>query len=173
MHPLPLLALVVLLVGACAAPAGPEPAAAPPGRQAAFPPGPPPPPMPDPEPVTRATSGTPALVGPIWAWQGTLMNDDSRVVPESPERYTLQLQPDGKAVVRADCNRGSGTYARDGQRLAFGAIAQTRMACPPESRDAAFLKGLANVASYLFDGDVLVLELKYDSGAMRFRALAP
>ena len=172
MHPLPLLALIVLL-GGCAAPAGPGPAAGPPPRQAAFPPGPPPPPMPDPEPVTTGTIGSPALVGPVWAWQGTLMNDDSRVVPESPERYTLQLQPDGKAVVRADCNRGSGTYARDGQRLTFGAIAQTRMACPPESRDAAFLKGLANVASYLFDGDVLVLELKYDSGAMRFRAPAP
>lgn len=166
-----LLFALNLLLAACAAPTGPFPAGPAPDRQAAFPPGPPPPPMSESAPGTGATS-VPALVGPVWAWQETLMSDDTRIVPDAPDRYTLQFQADGRVVVLADCNRGSGTYALDGNRLTFGPIALTRKQCPPGSRDAAFLKGVINVVSHLFVGPALVLELQYDSGGMRFHAVA-
>ena len=73
--------------------------------------------------------------------------------------------------VRADCNRGNGSYQRDGN--AIGPIALTRMMCPPGSRDAEFLKGLANVSGMLFRGSDLMLTLKVDSGSMRFTPLNP
>ena len=50
--------------------------------------------------------------------------------------------------VRADCNRGSATYVRNGSSLGIGPIALTRMACPSESRDAEFVKGLGNVSGH-------------------------
>jgi heat shock protein HslJ len=169
---LSLLFALNLLLAACAAPAGPFPAGPPPERQAAFPPGPPPPTMSE-EAVRTGATSAPSLVGPVWAWQETLMSDDARIVPDAPDRYTLQFQPDGRVVVRADCNRGSGTYTLDGNRLTFGPIALTRRQCPAGSRDAAFLKGVINVSGHLFAGPVLVLELQYDSGTMRFGVLAP
>ncbi|HYR00005.1 MAG TPA: META domain-containing protein, partial [Casimicrobiaceae bacterium] len=78
----------------------------------------PPPPM--------AVAGDALLTGTVWRWTGTVMNDDTRVTPDAPERYTIAFQPGGKVAVRADCNRGSGSYTLDGSALSFGPIAMTR-----------------------------------------------
>ena len=109
------------------------------------------------------------LVGPVFAWQRTKMSDDAVFTPEAPERYTLTFAPGGRVEVRADCNRGTTSYEIDGTRLKFGAIALTRLACPPGSRDAAFLRGLTNVQGFLFANGDLVLTIAFDSGSMFFR----
>ena len=75
--------------------------------------------------------------------------------------------------VRADCNRGSASYVRNGNSIAIGPIALTRMMCPAGSRDGEFLKDLGNVSGLLFRGNDLVLTLKVDSGSMRFAPLRP
>ena len=72
----------------------------------------PPPPM--------AAAGDALLTNTPWAWQGTQMQDGSRVVPEAPERYTLTFQPGGQVSVRADCNRGSASYLLNDTALSFG-----------------------------------------------------
>jgi len=111
----------------------------------------------------------PALTGRVWRWTETLMSDGTRIRPAAPERYSLEFLPDGATRVRADCNTGGGRYETTPERkLALGRIAVTQAACLPGSLGDAYLKGLANVAGYLFDGDHLVLMLKYDSGTMRF-----
>ncbi len=120
----------------------------------------PPPPM--------AAAGDSLLTLTLWSWQGTQMSDGTSIVPDAPERYTLEFQPGGIVNVRADCNRGSASYLLTGNALAFGPIALTRAMCAPGSRDAEFLKGLAAVAGQLFRGNDLVLTLKADSGSMRF-----
>lgn len=112
--------------------------------------------------------GDALLTGTVWTWQGTQMSDESRVVPDSPERYTLEFLPGGRVNVRADCNRGSASYLLDGSALSFGPIALTRAMCPPGAKDADFLKGLEAVSGQLFRGNDLVLTLKFDSGSMRF-----
>lgn len=122
----------------------------------------------DAPPPPMAAPGDAQLTGTLWSWQRTLMSDDARFVPDAPERYTLRFDPGGRVEVRADCNRGSGAYTLDGDALSFGPIAITRAMCPPESRDAAFLKGLQNVSGHLFRSNELVLTLKYDSGSMFF-----
>ncbi len=124
-----------------------------------------------PPPLAAAADTLP--MGVVWSWQGTQMNDDTRFVPDAPERYTLEFLHGGKVSVRADCNRGNGSYQRDGNAIAIGPIALTRMMCPPGSRDAEFLKGLANVSGMLFRGSDLVLTLKVDSGSMRFTPYRP
>ncbi len=114
----------------------------------------------------------PVLTGTVWRWTETLMRDDTRIRPAAPERYTLEFLADGATRVRADCNTGSGHYETTAERqLTLGRMAVTRAACLPGSLGEAYLKGLANVSGYQFDGENLVLMLSYDSGTMRFVAL--
>lgn len=120
----------------------------------------PPPPM--------AAAGDGLLTNTVWSWQETQMKDGPRIVPDAPERYSLEFQPGGKVAIRADCNRGSTSYLLNGGALSFGAIALTRAMCPPGSRDAEYLKALSAVTGQLFSGNDLVLTLKADSGSMRF-----
>ena len=49
----------------------------------------------------------------------------------------------------------------------------TRAACPPGSQDTVFLRDLGQVATYVFDGENLVLNLKVDSGNMVFSPRPP
>jgi heat shock protein HslJ len=119
-------------------------------------------------PPPLAAAGDALLTGNVWRWTETVMNDDTHIKPDAPERYTLEFQPGGMVAVRADCNRGSGSYLLNGSALSFGPLAMTRAMCPPGSKDADFLRGLANVQGQLFRGDDLVLALKLDSGSMYF-----
>ena len=103
-----------------------------------------------------------------WHWQGSLYNDDTRVVPPSPEKYTLTLKNDGAVHVRADCNQAGGGYTLEGSALQVHITHSTMAMCEPDSLDGAYLKDLSAVQSWmLHDGD-LVLMLKYDTGTMRF-----
>ena len=120
----------------------------------------PPPPM--------AAAGDSLLTNTVWTWHGTQLPDGSRIAPETPERYTILFQPGGTASVRADCNRGSGSYLLSGGQLSFGPIALTKMMCPSGSRDGDFLRGLAAVTRQRWSGDDLVLDLAGGGGTMRF-----
>lgn len=119
-------------------------------------------------PPPIAAAGDSLLTGTVWTWQGTQMSDNTRIVPDAPDRYTLEFRPGGMVNVRADCNRGSASYQLNGSALTFGPIALTKMMCPKGSRDVEFLKGLDAVSAQLFSGNDLVLTLKADSGSMRF-----
>jgi para-nitrobenzyl esterase len=117
--------------------------------------------------------GDALLTGTVWTWQGTQMRDSTRFTPDSPERYTLEFQPGGKLIVRADCNRGSASYLLDGSALSFGPIALTRAMCPPGSKDADFLRGVQAVSGHLLHGGELELTLKSGAGSMRFAPSRP
>jgi uncharacterized lipoprotein YbaY len=123
--------------------------------------------------TVRAGDGG-GIIDVIWRWQGTLLNDGTADTPADPNAYTLTLQQDGRAAVRADCNRGSGPYTITGNQIDLGPFATTLAACPPGSLGGRFLQQLDQVTSYvIMDGD-LYLELPFDSGAMHFsRTAAP
>lgn len=56
------------------------------------------------------------------------------ITPEDPALYTLAFDTGGAMRLRADCNRGRGTWMSDGPgQLQFGPIASTRALCPPGS----------------------------------------
>ena len=124
-----------------------------------------------PPPMGTAEDSLP--IGVVWSWLGTRTSGGGGVVPEGRERYTLEFRPGGTVSVRADCNRGSAAYTRNGNALGIGPITLTRMACPPDSRDADFVKGLAAVSGHSMLGSDLVLTLKADGGTMRFTSSRP
>lgn len=121
--------------------------------------------------MTTAEDSLP--IGVVWSWVGTQMSGGGGVVPEGRERYTVEFLASGTVSVRADCNRGSATYVRNGNSLGIGPIALTRMACPSDTRDAEFVKGLSAVSGHQLRGSDLVLMLKADSGSMRFISSRP
>jgi len=117
-------------------------------------------------PAETVASGE--IVGPVWQWQRTQSGSAPVVVSAAPDRYTLSFQDGGRVNVRADCNRGSGSYQVNGAQIRFGPIALTRMGCPPGSQDTDFLRTLAQAASYAMDRGELVLTLS-DGASMRFK----
>jgi heat shock protein HslJ len=51
----------------------------------------------------------------------------------------------------------TGTYQLDGQKLKFGPLATTRMACPAMPTETAFLKALEATTRYEVSGSSLTL----------------
>ena len=116
-------------------------------------------------PAGVAAIGTASPLG-LWRWEGQIAID--KLVIDQPERYTLEIQPGGKAQVRADCNRGSASYKQDGRNLSFKLGPLTRAACPPGSLADRFLKSLESVVSQRTKGENLFLELPADGGTLKF-----
>jgi heat shock protein HslJ len=125
-----------------------------------------------PPPITPSMSSGSITQSP-WAWQRTEYSDGSTVEASNPNNYTVTFRPDGLAVIRADCNTGSAAYTIDGQSLTLQPAAVSLVACPPGSQDSLFLSQLTQVATFVFDGDQLVLNLRFDSGNMVFSPLPP
>lgn len=109
------------------------------------------------------------LVGRVWQWQRSDLPGGKSVTAASPERYTLAFQPGGRVLLRADCNRGSGSYEVNGNAMKMGPAATTKMGCPPDSQDGEFLRQLVEVTGYNVSGNELALTLR-GGGTMRLRA---
>lgn len=109
------------------------------------------------------------LAIPTWQWTRTDTADGRTVTAGGPERYTLKFEGGGRVLVRADCNRGSGSYEVNGGQMKLMPIALTRMGCPPGSQDGEFTQALSRVTSYAIEGGQLSLRLT-DGATMRFRS---
>jgi heat shock protein HslJ len=123
-------------------------------------------------PVAPPTSN-PGIMQAVWVWQRSEMSNDTTIVPPDPNRYTIRFRADGRLAIRADCNQGGGTYTLDGARLTITPGPMTLIACGPMSQDTAFMRGLRDVATYVMDGNNLVLNLKVDAGNMVFSPQPP
>jgi len=108
------------------------------------------------------------LIGTVWKWQQTLYNNDTKAVPLNPEHYTLKLFPDGKVSIRAACNVGGGVYQLDGSSISIEITHTTRAACPAESLEQRYIRDLNAAAIYFMRDEALYIDLKYDTGTMRF-----
>ncbi len=102
------------------------------------------------------TASEPEIPPVVWELQ-SMDAQGSTVEPDDPSAYTVQFLPDGDMQVRADCNRGHGSYELDGQSLVIGPVALTRMGCPAGSHDAVFADTLSRATEWAFADDQLVL----------------
>jgi len=110
------------------------------------------------------------ITGTVWQWVQTLYSDDRKAVPAEPKNYTVEFREDGTLSVKADCNMKGGTYSvsAEEKRLSIEITHSTMAACPEGSLEDEFVRGLSGAAIYFMkDGD-LYIDLKYDSGTMRF-----
>ena len=109
------------------------------------------------------------LQGKTWTWEQTIYNNDTEHTPNEADAFTLTFTADGQVQVTTDCNTMRGSYTIDEHRLEFGQLAATRMYCEG-SQEQLFADMLENVTSHFIDDEGrLILELKYDSGAIIFR----
>jgi heat shock protein HslJ len=125
--------------------------------------------------TTVATGEAPSPPAPAsialrtWQLVKIQMMDDAVLVPDHPAMYTLELGSDGRASVRADCNRGSGAYKLEGRSLTFGPLATTRAMCPPGSLSDRYLAQLTQVASWLERDGKLHLATRADGAILEFQ----
>lgn len=113
---------------------------------------------------------TPELIGTVWQWQQTLMNNGDTFVPDNPANYNIQLMPEGQISIQADCNQVNGTYTLEGSSLTIEPGPSTRAACPPGSLGDQFVANLSAAAIYFFQDGRLFFDLMLDSGTMQFTA---
>ena len=123
-----------------------------------------------PAPLPReARKAEPGIAGPVWQLVTIRYSDDTTVVPDDPGRYSLQFQADGRLLVRADCNRGTGAWKAEGPSLTLGPIGMTRAMCAPDSLFDRYTQALDGVVSYLVRDGKLHLAIKADTGILEFR----
>lgn len=84
-------------------------------------------------------------------------------------RPTLRISMDGRAQGTSGCNRYSGMAMIEGEKLSFGPLAMTRMACfgAGGENERRFAPAIASARSWRLDRRMLVIETA--SGALRFR----
>ena len=79
---------------------------------------------------------------------------------------------EGRVAGSTGCNRFTGPYSTDGDRLELGTIASTRMACAPPlmALEQAYLEALGRVARWRIESEALMLSDEQGEELLRFAA---
>jgi heat shock protein HslJ len=127
---------------------------------------------------TPAAPESPAPATPAAALEGTewrLVDIGGQPAPagaDTTRQPGFTLIAEGRKVQgSAGCNRMNGTYQLDGEKLKFGPLATTRMACPGMQTETAFLKALEATTRYEVNGLSLTL-YGADTAVARLEAAA-
>jgi heat shock protein HslJ len=118
--------------------------------------------------ATEESGAAPNIVGVTWQWVQSAYGDDTTLTVDDPTKYTMTLQADGTVALQVDCNAGGGSYTLDGSVISFDVAIMTRMACPEETLSDTFIQELNAAATFVMDGEELVLNLFADAGNMHF-----
>jgi heat shock protein HslJ len=117
-----------------------------------------------PDTSAPAAPEAPAPAAPAAALEGTewrLFDIGGQPAPagaDTTRHPGFTLIAEGRKVQgSAGCNRMNGTYQLDGEKLKFGPLATTRMACPAMQTETAFLKALEATTRYEVKGSSLTL----------------
>ena len=113
-------------------------------------------------------AATPQLAGTTWRAE-TIMG---RPVVEN-SAATITFEPDGRVHGGSGCNRYFGTSTIDGDRVSFGAMGATRMACPGPLMDQErhFFEALGSAESWTIDDQGMLLI--HSAGAAEPSRFAP
>jgi len=109
------------------------------------------------------------LGGTSWQLLKIMSMDDTTFTPDDPALYTLQFGGDGSMSLRADCNRGSGSwFSESAGQLRFTGIAVTQAECAPDSLHMTYLRQFQWVRSYVIEGGHLFLATMADGSIIEF-----
>lgn len=90
-------------------------------------------------------------------WELIEMNGQVISRAKDANNYTMLLTDDNKINGVGDCNRYFGGFEVNNNTMKVGDLASTRMMCPNQAQENAFLKMLSTVHSYKIDGRILML----------------
>lgn len=131
-----------------------------------------------PDSSAPAATAAPAPAAPAAPLEGTewrlvdIGGQPSPAGADSTRHPGFTLLAEGRKVQgSAGCNRMTGTYKLDGEKLKFGPLATTRMACPDMQTETAFLKALGATTRYEVSGSSLTL-YGADTAVARLEAAA-
>lgn len=120
------------------------------------------------------------LAGSQWQLLSIQSMDDAQGTTRvaDPARYTLSFGSDGRAALRLDCNRGTGSWQAEAAspttgNLSFGMLATTRALCAPDSLEPRLTRDLPHVRGYLRKDGKLYLSLQADGGIYEWAPLRP
>ncbi len=114
------------------------------------------------------------LAGTSWRLVQIMSMDDTTYTPDDRSRYTLMFKADGSVQIRADCNRGTGSWtSAERSALTFGRIAATRALCPPDSLHDRYLAQFPWVRSYVLQDGNLFLATMADGSIVEFEPAPP
>lgn len=110
-----------------------------------------------------------ALVGVRWKLVEIASMDDSTYVPSDPSLYTFELQSNGSITIRADCNRGTGSWSSEYPgKIQFSQIAATQAMCLPGSLHDRYMGEFKWVRSYVMKNGHLFLATMADGSIIEF-----
>lgn len=74
-------------------------------------------------------------------------------------KTSFELLPNGRVATTLGCNRMIGEPRIQGERISFGTMAATRMACPPplDALERKYMEALQAVRAFRLDGPRLTL----------------
>jgi heat shock protein HslJ len=108
------------------------------------------------------------------SWEVTGVNNGGQAVVSvlQGSSLTLSFSRDGTMSGSAGCNRYSGTFTADGEKVLLQPLASTRKTCPQPAKvmeqETAFLRALQGSATARIEGDQL--ELRDGQGALMVSA---
>jgi heat shock protein HslJ len=118
--------------------------------------------------VLRAIEIPPVLTASGWQWQQTQMNNGDLISPDQPQNYHLRFREDGTLAIQVDCNQAQARFEIEDHRLRIELGPMTLMACGETSLGDRFMANLNGANSFFFRDGNLYIELKFDSGTMKF-----
>ena len=122
--------------------------------------------------VKTTQNTTNELSGTSWQLVQFQGSDDTILLPDDRQKYTLTFNADGTVNARIDCNQGQSTWQSSGtNQLQFGILALTRAMCPPGSRPDRIVGDWEYVRSYVVRDSHLFLSLMADGGIYEFEPL--
>jgi heat shock protein HslJ len=125
--------------------------------------------------VARGSEGVvlqkqPDIMDKEWLLTEIQYFNNEVVKPGNPALYTLQLFHNGTVLVKADCNRGAGTFELVGKKLVFEKIGYSREVCLPGSLYGEYIRALDAAVSCMVRDGYLVIYSTGDNGILK---LAP
>jgi heat shock protein HslJ/uncharacterized lipoprotein YbaY len=122
--------------------------------------------------AAESQSSSTSLAGTSWQLVRVQSSDEKTITPDDRSKYTITFGRDGRASIRLDCNRGSGSYeSKEPNHLEFGRFALTLMMCTPGSLHNRIARDLGSVRSYVIKDGHLFLSLMADGGIYEFEPL--
>ncbi len=109
-----------------------------------------------------------SLVGVRWLWSRFTDPVAGALEVQNPKDYSLVFTEEGTVVVHSDCNTGVGVYTFDGDDVTVRVTKITSDTCGEDSLSTEFVDNLNSSSRYFMQGGSLFIDLRYDSGTMKF-----